>query len=304
MEYSPYFLKSSRDLNALSGREVEGVLLRDEGGYACLQSWPALGDPSLKVLLECLKRRELTHSLLQRSMHCLALDREARSQGISLYEGLEAPKSHATLTDYRDLERWLESGFQVIKVKVGKDLKSDKEFLESEMKNNQNLRWRLDANGALSQEDACSLLQGLEGCIDWFEDPWSLPEVSRWSAHIEGVQIAVDRSVELHSAPQRHVGVIKSAVNDSERVLKAGYRECLMTSYMDHPLGQCFAAYEASRFSQSFPVGSMHGLQTHALFALNDFSERFGDLRSEFTFPGGTGLGFDDLLPTLTWRSL
>jgi len=88
---------------------------------------------------------------------------------------------------------------------------------------------------------------------------------------------------------------VKPAVNEmvqGERVV--------VTSYMDHPLGQVFAAWEAARAG----VTEVCGLQTHGLFTANGFTEALGQVRPEFGVPEGAGLGFGDLLEELPWMRL
>ena len=72
-----------------------------------------------------------------------------------------------------------------------------------------------------------------------------------------------------------------------------------------HPVGQAFAAWEAGRLNLQLPgaVG-VSGLQTHHLFEPDAFSEMLGNWSPSFSVPGGTGIGFDDLLGALPWTRL
>jgi O-succinylbenzoate synthase len=79
----------------------------------------------------------------------------------------------------------------------------------------------------------------------------------------------------------------------------------VLTGYMDHPLGQAFAAWEAARLELQFPgITGVCGLQTHHLFQDDGFTEELGPWSPAFKAPGGTGLGFDDLLEALPWTRL
>jgi O-succinylbenzoate synthase len=79
----------------------------------------------------------------------------------------------------------------------------------------------------------------------------------------------------------------------------------VLTSYMDHPLGQAFAAWEAARLALQFPgLVGICGLQTHHLFEPDGFVELLGPWSPQFQAPPGTGLGFDDLLAALPWTPL
>ena len=109
-----------------------------------------------------------------------------------------------------------------------------------------------------------------------------------------GMVLANDRHVE-EDRGDSEVLIVKPAVNgmlNGERVV--------VTSYMDHPLGQAFAAWEAARAG----VTEVCGLQTHGLFAANGFTEALGRVRPGFGVPEGAGLGFGDLLEGLPWSRL
>ena len=89
------------------------------------------------------------------------------------------------------------------------------------------------------------------------------------------------------------------------RVVKPAYREMpesgevIVTSAMDHVLGQFWAAWHACRVPEQ-----THGVATHHLFAPDAFSERVSLDGCRLVAPGGTGLGFDDLLEGLPWKRL
>jgi len=79
----------------------------------------------------------------------------------------------------------------------------------------------------------------------------------------------------------------------------------VVTSYMDHPLGQSFAAWEAARLTLQFPgLVKTCGLQTHGLFERTPFTEALSEVAPGFSPCAWTGLGFDELLETLTWQKL
>ena len=75
----------------------------------------------------------------------------------------------------------------------------------------------------------------------------------------------------------------------------------MFTSAMDHPLGQLFAAYEASVFPGDVDDC---GLLTHWLFEPDPFSELLGVTDRRLVAPGGVGLGFGELLEALPWKAL
>ena len=104
------------------------------------------------------------------------------------------------------------------------------------------------------------------------------------------------------------VMVIKPAVDEPFLLGEAAIshnQRVVLTSYMDHPVGQAFAAWEAARLELQFPgLVGMCGLQTHHLFEPNEFTEALGPWSPEFKPPEGLGLGFDDLLAAQPWTRL
>ena len=78
----------------------------------------------------------------------------------------------------------------------------------------------------------------------------------------------------------------------------------VVTSYMDHPIGQLYAAYQASVLAERFPQQSLTcGLATHGLFEGLTFAECLGS-GPRLASPGGTGLGFDTYLQKLPWQTI
>jgi len=308
---SRYRLKARGFLNAVSKRrEFEGVLIQIDGGYGCIHPWPELGDPPLeKCLVDLAGARRWP--IVRRAIRCAEYDREARRFEHSLFEEMEVPDSHATLSLARaeGVTRAVEAGFSVIKLKAGSNLTEEGKFLDAMSAEFPNVKWRLDFNESLEPDAASSFLTGLaektRAAIDFVEDPCPYSD-SAWAAlHRQTrMRLAVDReSSPLSAAAQ--VMVIKPAIDEpfllGEAALRNGQR-VVMTSYMDHPLGQAFAAWEAARLGLQFPglVGRC-GLQTHHLFEPDAFTEMLGPWSPVFQPPPGNGLGFDDLLDALPW---
>ncbi len=312
--YSPYQLRANGFLNSISARrEFEGALIRIGDGYGCLHPWPELGDPPLGRCLEDLRERRFW-PIVRRAMRCAEFDEAARNQEESLFEEMEVPRSHATMVrgDGAELEAAVEAGFSVVKMKAGRNLTSETALLEEMAGRFGGLKWRLDFNESLSPEDADKFLGGLsekaKAGLDFVEDICPFSEATwanLWKKH--RVRLAVD----MESGPQRkaaQITVIKPAVDEpfllGEAAMMNGQR-AVVTSYMDHPFGQAFAAYEAARTEVIFPgLVGICGLQTHHLFEKDAFTEALGEWGPEFKVPDGMGLGFDDALAGLTWVKL
>ncbi|MFW2384647.1 MAG: hypothetical protein ACN4GG_02345 [Akkermansiaceae bacterium] len=292
--FSPYQLQSAVALNALSKNRVfHGALIRQGSGFGCIHPWPELGDPSLS---ECLANPE-SH-LMQRTLACAQADGEAREKNISLFQHLAVPKSHATLPrpSHDLVEKALLAGFTVIKIKANQTLGSLKALFHDFPE----VRWRIDFNGSADEAQLRADLVEITSKIDFLEDPFPFSQ-DQWAVFEKTTKtpLANDWAVEGNSSCGIHV--IKPAVNDPAPILERPGRK-IFTSYMDHPLGQAFAAWQTALAPQS--LKEVHGLQTHQLFKMNPFIEALGPAKPEFQIPTGPGLGFGDLLESLDWQKL
>ncbi|BCU77790.1 enolase C-terminal domain-like protein [Luteolibacter sp. LG18] len=311
---SRYRLKSRARLNAVSTRrEFDGVLIRIGAGYGCLHPWPELGDPPLHKCLEDLAGAR-RWPIVRRAVRCAEMDGISRTNGEWLFEDMEIPASHATLTlpDAATVAEAVEAGFGTVKLKAGRDFDKEAAFLTAMATEYPKLSWRLDCNETASAEQVAAFLNGLDRevrrKIDFVEDPCPYAD-STWTElkKTTGVRLAVDREA-APNCDAAQVFVLKPALDEpwliGEAAAKRGCK-VVVTSYMDHPFGQTFAAWEAARLALTFRglVGTC-GVQTHHLFEPNAFSEYLGAWKPDFQPPGGTGLGFDDLLGELVWTRL
>lgn len=311
---SRYRLKACGFLNSISNRrEFEGALIQIDGGFGCIHPWPELGDPSLEKCLADLSGAR-RWPIVRRAIRCAEYDRASRVFDNSLFEEMEVPVSHATLAkaNVAEIAAAVEAGFTIVKLKAGRDLAAESAFLEAMSADYPSLKWRLDFNESPTPAAVMEFLLGLAGktreAIDFVEDPSPYSE-SSWKEIRKAtrVNLAVDReAAPLSSAAQ--VMVVKPAVDEPFLLGEAALshrQRVVVTSYMDHPLGQTFAAWEAARLGLQFPgLVAVCGLQTHHLFEPDAFTEALGPWSPEFKAPAGTGLGFDDLLDALPWTRL
>ena len=309
-----YRLKTRGFLNAISNRrEFEGALIEVDGGFGCIHPWPELGDPTLEKCLADLAGAR-RWPIVRRALRCAEYDRAARVFDESLFEEMEVPASHATLAkgDVAEIALAVEAGFTIVKLKCGRDLPAEAKFLEDMAAEYPALKWRLDFNESQSPEQAAEFLLGLSEktrtAIDFVEDPCPYSD-SAWTDLRKKTRVKL--AVDLEAAPlsgAAQVMVVKPAVDEPFLLAEAalGYSQrVVMTSYMDHPFGQAFAAWEAARLELQFPgLVGICGLQTHHLFEPNDFTEALGPWSPNFKAPAGTGLGFDDQLDALPWTRL
>ncbi len=301
ISYHRYRLKSMDAVrgNARSARLIlEGFLIRVDGGFGAVQPWPELGDASLEEQWQALRAGGST-PLLERARFCAAVDGAARREARSLFEGeMEVPRSHATVTGPADFAALRGEGFEKVKLKGSRDWQRVLGQMEAAVA--AGLRLSIDFNGVLGAEDFVGFAKAgsaLRPWVDFVEDPVPYePEVWERLREATGWRLALDRASSDEGGGY-DVRVLKPAVDSM--ATRTG--PVLVTSYMDHPLGQTFAAWEAARYAG---VVAGAGLLTHRLFEADAFSQRLSATGPDWNSPGGTGLGFDDLLAALTWIPL
>lgn len=288
-----------------------GALLRtSEGGIGCIHPWPELGDAVLSAEIAALADgNPLT--LGARALECARLDGEARQAGVSLLTpDLPVPDSYISLPAIVSDEELLfldEAGFKGAKIKSGDDLVKLASRLERWHCLLPKWKWRIDFNGTGSREllgEAFIHLSTVtERNIIYYEDPipWNPDQWKRLSEDIR-VPLAVDMlpegSVLDRNSYIPEYQVWKPARDSMPELLSPNL---VATSYMDHPIGIAWAAYEAARANKAGVNMALCGLMTHDLYDRNEFSERMGDPSPVFPKIEGTGLGFDDLIERLDW---
>jgi len=254
------------------GGTREGALLRVDDGFADVHPWPELGDAPLDEQLAILGRGETTE-LMRASLRLAALDGHARRRGVSLFEGLTIPHSHWPGNEPP-------GGFDTIKTKGVVDFPPD-------------VRIRIDFNARLLPEELVAIARTLpRERIDFIEDPCPYDQaVWRELRARTGLRLALDRFQGVAD-----VLVHKPALQPAW----PSHADVVVTSYMDHPIGQFGAAYVAA----THDVNPRCGLFTHVLYEPNAFIERIEADGARLLPPLGTGIGFDDLLERLPWKSI
>lgn len=308
IEIARYRLQAGGPLNrAGAGTAVEGVLLKAGGGFGCLQPWPEFGHAPLDEQLEVLRAGGRT-PLPEQALACAAVDGAARRDGRSLFDGVKVPPSHATLNnpEAQGEAAW-QAGFRVWKAKCGAG-EADAAALEGWVERWPGVRWRLDFNEVPSESELRewwgSLSQQVRDGIDFLEDPVAFdPDVWRKLASNLGVELAVDRAAGVACSGDAAVLVVKPAWEDAAALARAWQGRVVVTSAMDHPLGQAWAAWAAAQIAATREV-ELCGLRTEHLFETDPFADRLGSWGAEWKPPGGTGLGFDEILEEIDWEVL
>lgn len=254
------------------GGTREGALLRVDDGFADVHPWPELGDAPLDEQLALLRRGETTQ-VTRASLHLAALDGEARRRAVSLFDGLAIPLSHWPGNDPPE-------GFDTIKTKGVTGFPPD-------------VKIRIDFNARLAPEEFLAIARTLPGeRIDFIEDPCPYDGIV-WRDLRErtGLRLALDRF-----DGDADVLVHKPALHTTW----PNHQDVVVTSYMDHPVGQFGAAYIAA----THDVNPRCGLFTHVLYEPDPFIERIETDGARLLPPRDTGIGFDDLLQGLPWKRL
>jgi O-succinylbenzoate synthase len=272
--YWRYELVPRRRLSAIAtDAPRQGALIRIDDGIADVHPWPELGDAPLETQLAKLAGGQTT-ALTRRSLEMAKIDGAARERGVSLFVGLTIPESHWPGPDPPE-------GFDTVKLKSIERIPAG-------------VRLRFDFNARLTPEQFLMIAEGLPGDrIDFVEDPCPY-DGGTWSAlrQATGLRLALDRFVAEEGVD---VLVVKPAIQDIPDTNK----ELVITSYMDHPVGQFGAAY----FAALHPSRRC-GLFTHVLYEPEAFIEMIRSDGARLLPPEGTGVGFDDLLARLPWKKL
>jgi o-succinylbenzoate synthase len=286
-----YTLQPRQPLNALAGAGPRrGALLRIDDGVADIHPWPELGDAPLQEQLLRLALGETT-PLTARSLAMARLDGQARAAGCSLFDGLVMPPCH-----WPHAAGDVPEAFDTVKVKLGPGARLP-DGLDA-------FKLRIDFNATLTSDGFIQFVNTLTrwNAVEFVEDPCPY-DAETWSRlrNQEGIPLALDRGVATNGVD---VLIVKPAIQELAPALATG-RDLVVTSYMDHPVGQLHAAYVAAKLAAEQPRQARQaGLLTHLLFEPDPFLEQVELDGNTLAKPAGTGVGFDELLEKLPWKRL
>ncbi|MEM1295837.1 MAG: hypothetical protein AAGH89_10765 [Verrucomicrobiota bacterium] len=284
--YHRYRLQSRDALNAKSSRtEFEGALIRVGDGFGCIHPWPELGDPVLEDLLADLTENAF-HPLCRGAMSSCLIDLDALREA-------PMPRSHYLLPPG---ESEVPEGFDTVKVKCSgsdADVTRLRELPET-------LQLRLDLNESLRVDDFLAFWRNLSDVadrIEFVEDPTPFDEET-WDylGKATGCTFAMDRTESRSTIPP--IRVIKPALHSA--TVASPNQKLVYTSYMDHPVGQWYAAHSAIVGPR--PEDRLTcGLVTHHLFDDSDpFIAAMGPPEPVLRIPPQ----FRSLLDELPWKLL
>ena len=297
--YHRYELRARREAGL---RSRVGALIRVGEGFADVHPWAELGDETLDAQLSSIANLN-PKSLAARSLAHARVDAAARVDGRSWFADSAPPPSHwlgGTLdaVSFAELEAARAQGFLRAKVKAGTDLKRLARWPDG-------MALRLDCNARFANADEFlsawkQVPSKVRDQTEFIEDPFPWDEQGWRRCAEAGAPLAFDRPGALARPPDGvplAAVVLKPATQDA---LAPTPRPVVVTSYLDHPVGQCGAAREAAaRSGPTLPCG----LLSHFAYETSEFSERLAT-GPAWRSPGGTGAGFDDLLSRLPWKRL
>ena len=335
IEIAKYSIKTLNKLNAKSKalNVRKGFLLKIEFknfgcGYSDCFSWEELGDVSLGKQIINLKHGIFNEHLFK-SVYFASIDAKYRAKNENVFKDLILPKNHYTCTNYNELnsdflEKLRIKGFSKIKIKCGSSLFNEINLLKNlkPILKKLNMQIRLDFNLTMNFKDISSFLVKVSDyydVINFIEDP-IIYNRSTWGElkkNFPNVKLALDKCDSKFLGFEKNdikksidFFVIKPAVQNLNYFYKNisffGDFNLVFTSYMDHPLGQLSALYEASCFyKNTLQFTEDCGFLTHTLYDTNSYSESFS-IHDTRLIPScyGTGFGFNDLLNKECWRKL
>ena len=314
VSYSPYELKFK------TGQVRNGALLRfefSEGvGYADCHPWTEFGDLSLGDQLKNLSAGILT-DLTKCSLSCAKIDRDGRNAKRNCLSDLEIPRSHFLVTSLSSLSEdrlndlWSD-GFRELKLKVGRDPIKEADQINNLFQSSKLFQLRLDFNGLTTIDQTRAFISKLDAKIssqiEFIEDPID-GEAGEWFELQDelGHTLARDLMNVPNSEAHYFVRIAKPAVQDVLQLVREEPQsvELVVTSYMDHPIGQAHAAFAAAMLHKKIPDRTLlPGLLHHHVYEPNSFSELLTHRSPVFKPIDGTGFGFDQLLEGQTWKAL
>ena len=169
----------------------------------------------------------------------------------------------------------------------------------------------MDFNGCLDRQVFAKFVEFMPlrvyRQLDLIEDPVPY-DADVWQSFRDrwGVRLALDKG--WRSGTHGFDAVVIKPARRDWRIVAEHHPSAplILTTAMDHALGQCYAAYEAALAKQEHGDRiELGGLCTHHLFDADPFFDRLdvadGVLQVDRQ---GTGLGFDDVLHSLPWERL
>ena len=322
ISYSEYELKPLSLLNNQTENLLprQGALLKMQWpdgkiGYADLHPWPELGDQSLELQIQNMKKGKMS-SQVEQSIWLARRDAVARSQNVSLLNHVDDIRNNYLVTDVllideAKLKEISRTGYKSLKIKVGRDQKAEADLIN---RASPYFLLRLDFNSVGNLTSFQKFMQLLKPetikKIEYAEDPFPYDQV-KWAEAQKIVPLAADREItkidfKKTTSPSFQVLVIKPALVDVEKAIRFAKQEnlkCVITNQMDHAVGQMHAlavAAELKREHEGMMLDS--GCATHHLFEKDDYFKEIYQQGAYVQAIRGAGIGFTELLEGRQWQ--
>lgn len=325
ISYSPYILKPVQNLSsAADAGDRQGILLKIEWldgliGYSDLHPWTELGDQSWEDQLADLRQGKIS-SMLEQSIWMAQKDAQLRKQGRNAFEGFPALKNNYIVSDISTEpaglpERLKAEGFETVKIKVGRDLKKEAEYI-SLLGQDGAFKLRLDFNAIGSWQTYERFMSAVNKIavqrIQYVEDPFPY-DAQAWTEAKRFAPIAIDNEIskvnfkKIQGKPF-DVVILKPAKMDvTSTVQNCVFHDLkiAVTSYMDHPVGVTHALAIASELKKAHPQRILDaGCMTLKLFKMDIYSAEIVSSGPFLKRPAGNGIGFDLLLAKEPWTQV
>ena len=326
LPWSANFSRAHSGRGALLALTIDGVT-----GYADLHPWTSLGDKTVEQQLELWKMGS-TPPQLQQSLTYAMRDAKARGENrIGVHYRPELPNHRLLLNKELTVSLlhnlWPElSGMTkavTAKWKISPErMKDSLEFLNEAAIIWPHLFWRLDANALFSFDQILEFWKQLsiaaQKQIGFIEDPCAYDRAAWNKLEQHGIPLAIDFEIARWQIlspqlsptdSQRTTIVLKPAIQDMtwwRTWLLSHSHPFLLTSYLDHPVGLLHARWTAESLSHELPsISPVHGFNlpfsAEELQTLWPGLNAFGDGHFSWKGPIGSGIGFTEILESLTW---
>jgi O-succinylbenzoate synthase len=306
------------DTKPRSGALLKVVGSSGVAGFSDVFPWPEYGDAALDDQLASLAAGRPT-ALVQWSLQLAEEDAKLRSQGKNAFENEIQVKNHYTITDCSQvsesaIQEALRAGFTSFKVKVGRSLQQEAQWVSQLVKHN-TLKVRVDFGGRTALNEFKKFFSFLNAHelkqIEFAEDPCPF-QFEEWREASKIVPIAVDFESEkinwelLSSNPPFSVFIFKPGRTSFDKIQKWIDRfslKIVVTSSLDHPVGVAHACRKAIELKKIYGERLLDcGCLTFKNYQPNAFSEVVQSEGPYLKGIPGTGIGFNNLVEAIEWK--
>lgn len=324
LEHANYELLPQTEIGSLAKAEPrQGALMRiswpdGKTGHADCFPWPELGDPDIAAQLWSLGQGKIT-PLMEQTMWLARRDAEWRAAKKSPYKGLTKVKNHYLIADYKkvtdeEIYQAKSAGFTTFKIKFGKNVEDEARWLDKFIKVF-SVMVRIDFNAKINfplLERFTSILSvPAKARIEFVEDPFAWNQ-ELWTEAARLLPLAADAVLsdidfaQIGEKPPFGVVIIKPARQDVAKMTALVDRfglKMVVTSSLDHPVGEMHAAIIAGELKKKYPNRLLDcGCYPSKVYKLIDFGAAITKRGPFVEDVAGTGIGFDDLFENTRWK--